>query len=139
MATITAVQVATSSQDTDFYCSTDTAVVYSCEARTPGRNVSVIQWNIPGEFATAIVGFIRFGTPPSVSDPPVTDAGTGVVARLTLVEDERWVSTLTIADPGSNLNASTVSVTCADNDGPTMRTLSNIGESQLKCMYMHVL
>ena len=138
MATITAVQVAASSQDTDSYCPTDT-VIYSCEARTPGRNVAGILWNIPGEFTTANVGFIRFGTPPSVSDPPVTDAGTGAVARLTLVEDERWVSTLTIANPGSNLNASTVSVTCSYNDGSTMRELSDIGESQLKYMYMHVL
>ena len=97
--------------------------------------MSVIRWNIPGEFDTAIIGFVRAGAPPSVSDPPVTDAGTGAVARLTVVEDERWVSTLTIA----NLDASTVSVTCADNDGTTMRELSDIGESQLKCMYMHVL
>ena len=98
-----------------------------------------IQWNIPGEFTTAIIGFFRLAARPSVADPPVTDASTGAVARLTLVEDERWVSTLTIANPGSNLTASTVSVTCADNDGTTMRTLSAIGESQLKCMYMHVL
>ena len=140
VTTITAEQIITSSQDTDSYCPTDTAVVYSCEARTaPGIDVSGIRWNIPGEFATAFVGFIRMAAPPSVSDPPVTDAGTGAVACLTLVEDERWVSTLTIANPGSNLDASTVSVTCTDSDGITMRTLSDIGESQLKCMYMHVL
>ena len=139
MTTITAEQIITSSQDTDFYCSTDT-VIYSCDVSTVmGINVSGFAWNIPGEFTTANIGFFRLGAPISVAEPPVTDAGTGAVAHLTLVEDERWVSTLTIANPGSNLDASRVSVTCTDSDGTTMRTLSDIGESQLKCMYMHVL
>ena len=105
----------------------------------PGTNVTFFQWNIPGEFASAPVSFSGFIATPSVGTS-ITDSNTGAGALLTVVEAERWVSTLTITNPGSSLSASTVTVTCTDNDGiPNSRTLSAIGESQLKCMYIHVL
>ena len=140
MATITAVQVAASSQDTDSYCPNDTAVVYSCEARTaPGTNVTLFQWSIPGEFASAPVLFSSLMGTPSVG-VTITDSNTGAVANLTVVEAELWVSTLTITNPDSNLSANTVTVTCTDNDGPSQsdnRTLGTIGELQLKYIYLY--
>ena len=109
--------------DPMLYCPTD-MVVYTCETGNP----TALGWNIPGEFAQALDYSLFAGMPPPVGSPE-TEPNTGAVAHLTVVEANRWVSTLTITNPGSRLNASTVTVVCGDADEAVNTSLSAIGET----------
>ena len=122
-ASIVDVQITGLSMDPMLYCPTD-MVVYTCETGNP----TILVWNIPGEFAQPLDYAVFAGMAPPVGATE-TDPNTGAVARLTVVEADRWVSTLTITNPGSRLTASTVTVVCVDIDEAVNTTLSAIGET----------
>ena len=113
------------SPDPSFYCPTDT-VVYTCETTTPA-GPTFLEWSIPEE--SAVLRFTFSGGVP----PPVGETRTiaGAVAELIVVEANRWVSTLTITNPGSSFTSIAFTVRCADSSGSDNQRLSVLGKVAL--------
>lgn len=128
-ANITSVEITGLSPNLSFYCPNDT-LVYTCESESVvPSGPDFLGWYIDQEFA-GILYFPRSeGLPPPVGSA-MTDPNTGAVVKLTVVEADHWVTTLTVTNPGSSFRMNPVTPRCADNIVSDELTLSALGERQ---------